>query len=448
MSSATGDLSRPPAELTRATSGRRAGIGTKVLPGTLGLPYSSDPARDSLWGVKENLRIGRIAGIPVGINWSVLVIVALVTQVLAAGVFPDEVKGYPTGAYWGVSAAVAILFFLSLAAHETAHALVARRYGVKIERITLWMLGGVTVLEGEPPTPRADLRVAGAGPATSAAAGLVFLLAGSVARGLSGPELLTAGFVWLGGMNLLLAVFNLLPAAPLDGGRILRALLWGRGRTRTAAAVTAARAGRVVGAGLLGLGLAELLLLDAVGGLWLMLLGWFILASAGQEEHTTVLRDKLGDLRMRDVMTADPVCGPAYFPVATFIERIALTHHHTAYPVVDFEGHVAGLVTLQQLASVRQTARESVRVSDVATPRQLLRTAAPGDRVVDVLAQPQALFGQRRILVFEGELLVGIVSSSDVAHLLQEAALRGSATGTKVPEQFTGPVQPHSPVGR
>ncbi len=411
------------------------------------MPWSFDPGQTSVVGVKENLRIGRIAGIPVGVNWSVLVILALVTQILATGVFPDQADGYPTGAYWAVSAAVAVLFFLSLAAHETAHALVAKRYGVRIERITLWMLGGVTVLEGEPPTPRADLRVAGAGPATSVGAGVIFLLAASVTHVLSWPDLLTAGLSWLGGINLLLAVFNLLPAAPLDGGRILRAFLWRRGRSRTDAAVAAARAGRAMGAGLLGLGLAELLFLDAVGGLWLMLVGWFILAAAGQEEQATVLKDRLGDLRMRDVMTPDPVCGPAYYTVDMFSERIALVRHHTAYPIVDFGGRVTGLVTLRQLASVPEQNRSSVRVSDVATPRDRLTQAKPDDRVFDVLSHPRSLAGEGRILVFQGgdggdgEDLVGIVSSSDVARILQEATLRAPAP--RVPDQ-TGVPAPAS----
>ena len=392
------------------------------------MPCSPEPAPTSVGRMKENLRIGRIAGIPVGINWSVLVILALVTQGLAVGVFPHEAKGYSPAEYWTVSAVIAALFFLSLAAHETAHALVARRYGVRIERITLWMLGGVTLLEGEPPTPRADLRVAGVGPATSAGTGLGFLVLASVTSALSGPSLLFAGFAWLGGINLLLAVFNLIPAAPLDGGRVLRAILWHRGRSRSEAAVAAARSGRVVGAGMLGLGLAELLLLNSAGGLWFMLLGWFVLASAGQEEQSTMLKDRLGDLRVRDVMTPDPVCGPAYLTVETFSERIALTHHHTAYPVVGFDGHVSGLVTLRQLGAVPVATRASVRVSDVATSLDLLTKADPDERVFDVLSRPQSLFGQGRVLVFEGEKLVGIVSSSDIARILQQATLRPTTT--------------------
>ena len=210
----------------------------------------------------------------------------------------------------GGGVAAAAIFFVSLLAYQLAHALVAHKAGVEVKGLTLWLFGGVASLGGESPTPRADFRIAAAGPATSLglAAGFAAVAGGLQLIGVAHIVVVAAS--WLSGINLMLGVFNLVPGAPLDGGRILRAFLWRRHGDRVRAAVTAARAGTVVGYGLIGLGLVEFLAGASVGGLWLVFIGWFILAAARAEEADTLTRDALGGLRVTDVMSPRPVVAP------------------------------------------------------------------------------------------------------------------------------------------
>ena len=257
--------------------------------------------------MRTTVRFGRLAGIEVGANWSVLVILILVAEGLAVGLLPDAVPDRSPFTYWATAIAVAVLLLGCLLAHELAHAIVAHRAGIQVEGITLWMLGGVTRLIGEPASARTDLAVAAAGPATSVAIGALLL---GAAVGLSAigvpattePSVALAGLAWLGWINLVLAVFNVLPGAPLDGGRILRALLWWRGGDRVRAAVAATRAGTVVGAALITLGVADALAGGAVGGLWLALIGWFLVAAAaaGTPRDAAAQRAGRRDGRGRD----------------------------------------------------------------------------------------------------------------------------------------------------
>ncbi len=204
--------------------------------------------------MNETLRLGEISGVRVGVNWSVLVIFLLIVFGLAAGRFPAESPGLPSAAYIAAALAAAVAFLLSLLTHEIAHAVVARRSGVEVHGITLWLFGGVARLGGEARDPATELRIAGVGPLTSLVLAGVFAAAGALAAVLDAQALVVGAFRWLAAINVALAVFNLMPAAPLDGGRILRAFLWWRRGDRVSAAVTSARAGKAFGFLLVGLG--------------------------------------------------------------------------------------------------------------------------------------------------------------------------------------------------
>lgn len=375
--------------------------------------------------MREHLRLGRIMGIPIGLNLSVVVIFALVVGMVATQTLPGAVHGYASGAYWAVGLLVGVLLFASLLAHEFAHAVVARRYGVKVKRITLWMLGGVTEFAGEPPTPTADLRIAAAGPLTSLAAGAAFGLVAGLSAGTGGPALLTAGFGWLAGINVLLGIFNLLPGAPLDGGRILRGVMWRRNHDRTRAALAADRAGRALGMVLVGLGLAELLFTtSSVGGLWLMLLGWFLMSAATGEARSTSQHAQLANITVRAALTPDPVCLPDYQSVDLALARV-LTNQHSAYPVVSFEGRPVGLVTASQLARLPATERAAHRVGEFAVKLARVPTAGPDEVLADVLDRAA---GRLPVLVIEGGRVVGMITARDTGRLLQRATLMGTSS--------------------
>ena len=300
--------------------------------------------------MKQSIRLGRVAGVPVGIHWSVAVIVGLMVAILGGQALPQMTPGQSPAAYWVVAIPGALLFVLALLAHELAHAFVARRAGVPVRSITLWALGGVSELGAEPPTARADLRIAVAGPATSlVAAGLFWALAVGVSAA-GGPAIGVAALVWLTYMNALLAVFNLLPGAPLDGGRILRAVLWMRHGDRSRAARTAAGAGRIIGGLLIGLGAAELIFWDGTGGLWLMVIGVFLISAASAEATAQTATDALGDLLVIDIMTPEPAIGAGWITVGDFIDRVAQHSAQTMFPVVGTDGALTGIVGLSRLS--------------------------------------------------------------------------------------------------
>lgn len=373
-----------------------------------------------------DIKLGSVAGFPLAMNWSVLVIAWLLTWSLATGSFPYDAPGHAEATYWVVGFAAAVVFFGSLLAHELAHALVARSAGIEVKGLTLWLFGGVASLGGESPTPRADFRIAVAGPATSLglAAGFAALASGLQLIGVA--HILVVAARWLSGINLILGVFNLIPGAPLDGGRILRSILWRRHGDRVRAAVTATRAGTVVGYGLIGLGLVEFLAGASVGGLWLVFIGWFILGAARAEEADTLTRDALGGLRVTEVMSPRPVVAPGWITVGEFIERYLFGSRHSAYPVEGSEGTIAGLVTLAQVRGLPPGERDSTRVVDIAVALGDVAVAAPGDSLVLLIERLTQDSGGRALVFDHGEL-VGIVTATDIARATQLRDLRGDS---------------------
>lgn len=372
--------------------------------------------------MRESLRLGRIAGFPVAVSWSVLVIVWLLAWGLAGGVLPRAAPGHSVGVYWLAGLAGALLLVCSLMAHELAHAIVARRAGVEVEGLTLWMFGGVATLKGEPPTPRADFRIAVVGPATSLALGLVFAFLSVVLDALGWGGLVASVAAWLASINVVLGVFNLIPGAPLDGGRVLRALLWARSGDRDRAAATATRAGQVVAYGLVTIGLMAFVSFDPVGGLWMMLIGWFVLTAARAEQAATTADHVLHGVLVRDVMSPDLQVGDARLSVEEFVDVQVLGGRHSAYPLVDGDGAVVGLVTLGRLRDVPAAARASTVVRDVALPLSAVARCAPTEPVADLLPRVTRESGHRA-LVFEEDRLVGIVTPTDVQHALEARQL-------------------------
>lgn len=372
--------------------------------------------------MQETFRFGRVAGIPVGMNWSVLIIAWLLAFGLASQALPELVPDQPATLYWLVGVLAAVGFFGSLLAHELAHALVARRHGVPVEGITLWVLGGVSRLGADTPDANAELRIAAVGPATSLGLGATGLVVTGALGALGAPDLLVAALGWLAGINLLLGVFNLAPAFPLDGGRILRALLWRHHGDRLRATGAAATAGRVFGYLLVGVGVLVFSAGVLVSGLWFMALGWFVLIAARGEEVRVQQQELLDHVTVRQVMSRDPVCAPAELDVATFLEHFVLRQRWSSYPIVDATGRIVGLVTLERLRQVDPTARHIARLADVAFRLDEVPVAAP-DEPLEALATRIAGSRAGRALVFDGGRLVGLVSRTDVARCLERRAL-------------------------
>lgn len=373
------------------------------------------------------MRVGKIAGFDLHIHWSTLVIFILLVWGLAAVQLPDQAPDAADASYVIAAVVAGIAFYLGLLAHEVSHAVMARREGIEVDSLTLWVLGGVAALRGEPRTPGADLRIAGIGPIVSLAVAVVAAAVAAALDAFDTAPLVVATVGWLAGINAALGLFNLVPAAPLDGGRILRAALWAWRGDRSWAATRAAWAGEAFGFLLIGLGLAGLLYPGA-GGVWFLVLGWFLLNAARREEAQAVMTSLLADVRLSSVMTRDPVTAPAGATVAELLDNYVLRSRHSAFPLQDAAGRPVGLVTLSHLRTVPPERRGMVAAGDVACPMSEVVTAAPDDRLTDLLPRLNAC-GEGRALVVEDDRIVGLITPTDVARALELAGLRRDAAG-------------------
>jgi len=383
--------------------------------------------------VDETFRIARIAGIPIGINWSVLAVFWLIAWSLAGDRLPGELPGESEAAYWTAGTLTAAAFLGSLLAHELAHAIVARRRGIDVAGITLWLFGGIARLRGEAVRARDELNIAIVGPLTSLGLAAAFGLLSEVLDGAGVAALSAAAARWLARMNLALAIFNMVPAFPLDGGRVLRAILWERGG-RARATGLAARAGRAFAYLLIGFGILRLGIRTDLGGLWLLFLGWFLLGAARSEESHVLLTDALSGLTARDVMSRDVVTAPSWLTVDSFIADYALQHRYATFPVIDFDGTVAGIVTLGGIKAVPEGQRAATRLRDIAAPFEAITRVGPDHPLPDLLERVENSAG--RALVLENGRLVGMVTPRDIGRALDVASLRGARLPARTPARF------------
>lgn len=369
--------------------------------------------------MKATVKLGRIAGVAVGVHWSVLAIVVLLVAGLSVH-FPDIAPGYPPAAYLLAAVVAAVLFVASLLVHEMAHAIVAQRNGVEVDGITLWLLGGVARLRGEAATPGADFRISAVGPASSLliAAGFYGLVWLGVVTDVNDLVLSVSNYLAL--INVVLAVFNTIPAAPLDGGRILRAAIWAWRGDRFTATMVAARAGRIFGFALIILGILQAID-GGFGGLWWVLLGLFVVTMANAEEQQTRLTTALAGVRVRDVMTANPETVDGDLTITDFLNHVALLRRHSSFPLLDAGGGLAGLVTFNRIRAVPAELRETTLLREVAAAPEEIPVARPDEPLTELLTR---LSGgtDGRALVFADQRLVGIVSPSDIS---RAAALHG-----------------------
>jgi Zn-dependent protease len=364
--------------------------------------------------VTSSIELGRIFGIRVGLNWSWLFALALIVWTLAEGVFPETNPGLSEATYAGMAVVAAVLFFVSLLLHELGHAVRARREGMEIDAITLWLFGGIARFKGMFPSAGAELRIAIAGPLVSLALGILFVVC---AWAIPSGGVIDGVAAWLGYINLTLLVFNLLPALPLDGGRVLRAALWHLkgdfgGATRVAAAI-----GRGFGLFFVALGLALLIFAGAFSGAWLAFIGWFLLQAATAEDRYALVSEALGGLRVTDLMIRDPVTVPAAMTLGRFMDEIAWSRRYTTYPVVE-NGTVLGLLAFRSVAEVSRSRWDDRSARDCLIPLDHVPVLHEDDAAIDALAKLSES-NVNRGLVLDGGRLAGLISITDLARALE-----------------------------
>ena len=368
-----------------------------------------------------SIRLGRIFGIEIGANWSLVFIFALIAWTLATGL-PADVPGQWAGAYWIAGAAGALAFYGCLLAHEMAHALVARRSGVRVAGITLWLFGGVSRLDGEPKSARAEALIAVVGPLTSL---LVAALAFGLSFATSTAPLVSDVFAWLALVNAMLAVFNLVPAFPLDGGRLLASVFWWRQGSRMRGVHSAVRIGRWIAYLMIALGVVGLFSGYVIDGVWLAFIGWFLLSAGSSEETGAAIKAALKSVPVSAAMSSPVVTIPDWLTVEQFLENVAPGHNFTTYPVHDPSGRLTGVVRLADLVRLRgaqggqggQGGQRDRRLSEVARPIEHVPVSRP-DEELAALVERAGNSLEYRVLVFDGGTLVGILSPVDIARLL------------------------------
>jgi len=362
----------------------------------------------------SSIRLGRLFGIEIGANWSLVFIFALIAWTLATEVLPLEVSNQPALAYWVAGGVGAVVFYGCLLAHELAHALVARRNGVKVAGITLWLFGGVSRLDGEPKSAGAEALIAGVGPLTSlAVAAVAFVLSL-----LPFPALADDLLGWLAFVNVALALFNLVPAFPLDGGRLLSSWFWWRSGSRQRGVHSAVQIGRVFAYLMIAFGVFELFTGQALNGIWIAFVGWFLLSAGSSEEMGSQVRGLLTAVPVSAAMTSPVVIVPDWLTVEQFLESIAPQHRFTTYPVHDPSGKLTGIVRLGDLARMPPQARAEERLRDRARPISEVPTSRPDEDLAALIQRVGAALEQR-VLVFDSSgRLAGIVSPADVARVL------------------------------
>jgi Zn-dependent protease len=378
----------------------------------------------------RSIRLGRLAGIPIGVQPLWLVIVALITVTLGAAYYPDEAPGIAPAAAYMLGLASALLLFGSILLHELGHAVVARRHGVEIEEIDLWLLGGVARMSGYPRQALDELRFAIAGPAVTL---LIAALFGAIALALPGSALrwLQALVAYQATINAAILVFNLLPAFPLDGGRVARALLWWRRGDISSATETAAAIGRGFGYGMIGLGVLAFAG-GGFGGLWIALIGLFVIGAAKAEENGLRVRLALSGRSAGRLMSCPAVTIPAATSVEEAVRAYFLTAKHPAFPVVE-NGRVVGLVDTGAIERVPVRERATTSVGEIADTDPSLVICEDED-VADMLERPAFLrIGRAAVVTADGR--IGLLSITDVNRVLQALELASGPTLPASPEQ-------------
>ncbi|MEJ8649162.1 site-2 protease family protein [Streptomyces sp. MS1.AVA.3] len=373
-----------------------------------------------------SVRVGHVVGVPLRMHWSVPLLVGLFAYGLGHQGLPVWTPGRSDAVYAVAGVAGAALLMGSLLLHETAHAATARRRQISVEDVTLWALGGTTRM-GRPQTAAAAFAVAVSGPLISLVIGGVALGAGIGLHEVSGWAVPSVVLAWLGWANLFLGVFNLLPAVPLDGGRVVQAVLWWRTGDRDRADLAASRGGQIMGMLLVAAGWISVLR-GAPGGLWIVFIGLFVMIVAGAERRRAALHTGLRGIPVSEAMSSPVVSGADWLTVQRFIDEVAVHSRHSALPLLDFDGRPSGLVQIRRLATVPGPERETVRVREVATPLSQCAVAAPDELLSEALDRVSMRTGAR-ILVVDAGYLAGIVTGKDIARLMRRNTLSGQQSG-------------------
>ncbi|MSQ25947.1 MAG: site-2 protease family protein [Dehalococcoidia bacterium] len=374
--------------------------------------------------MSASIRLGRILGIPIGLHYTWFVVFVLVTGMLATSYFPDAYPGWSNVQYYGIALITSLIFFASIVAHELGHSIVAMRNGIRVKSITLFVFGGVAQISKEADRPRVEFTIAIAGPLVSAALGGLFIGLYFLVRDASDPA--AALCFYLGEINLSVAIFNMIPGFPLDGGRVFRSLVWAvRGNFVRATRISAGL-GRGIGYLFIIGGLIVVLWRhDLVSGLWIAFIGWFLENAASASYQQVAAREALSGVRVEEIMTPDPPIIPGRVDLRTLVESYIAHTGKRCFIVSDF-GEWRGLVSLTDIRRVPRERWAETRVADIMVAKEKVATVRREEDALRAVALMEEL-DVNQLPVVGGNEIVGLVARDNILRLLQTKKRLGTA---------------------
>ena len=356
-------------------------------------------------------KIGKIMGIPIRMHFSWLIIFGLITWSLSTYYFPQAAPDLPTASYWMKGTLAALLLFASVTFHELAHSFVAQRYKISIESITLFIFGGVAQMKGEPSNPRAEFRIAIAGPLSSFFLSvLFFFLSGHTTGGIK------ALFSYLAQINLIIGVFNLIPGFPMDGGRVLRSVIWEKKKNFYYATQKASSIGQKIALFFIIFGIFSIFT-GIQGGLWLMLIGWFLYTAAQASYQKSTLQETLSGVKVKDIMTRDIVSLSPLISIDEAVNAYFLRYGYGGFPVIEGEKFL-GIVTLKEIKEVPRENWSRVKVSDVFVSHSTRWEVASEEDIMKAL-ELMITEDKGRIAVTKSKGLIGLITRNGIARYVQ-----------------------------
>jgi len=364
----------------------------------------------------RSITLFTLFGFEVKVDLSWLILAALITWSLASGIFPEYYKDLPGSSYWLMGAAGAAGLFLSIVLHELAHSLVARKYGITMRGITLFIFGGVAEMEDDPPSPRAEFFMAIVGPVSSALIGMLLFFVTFWAEQAGFPVAFKGVTAYLAWLNVVLAVFNLVPAFPLDGGRVLRSILWKWKNNLRWATAIASRVGSGLGLALIIAGVISFFWGNFIGGLWWFMIGLFIRSAAQRSYQQLLARGLFQSKKVKDFMVKEPLTVSRSTSLQEFVENYAYKYHFQMYPVLSF-GKLAGCVSVHNVASVPREEWPTQTISAImenCDENNAIDPEADANKALEIMNRT----GNSRLMVVEGDKLVGIITLKDMLKYL------------------------------
>lgn len=364
----------------------------------------------------KEIRLGKILGVEIDVTYNWFFIFGLVTVSLTFGVFPTQIPGLSQAIYLFMGVGTSLLFFASLLTHEIMHSVVGNRSGIPIKKITLFVFGGMAQMSGEPGDAGSEFRMAAVGPATSATLAGLFLLLSRGLEGAGAPELVWWPLVWLSEINFFLAVFNLLPGFPLDGGRIFRSAVWAVSGSMDRATKIASRIGQLIAFAMMSVGIWMFFLSNNIGGLWLVLIGWFLFQSAAGSQRQLVLQHAMHGVRVRDIMSTNVETVSPAVTLRELVDSFFMSYKYSKFPVTR-DGVVLGVVTLLDVKAVPEQEWAVTTIGDVLEPLTAAQYVDPDDQAL-LAFMKMAEHNTGHLLVIRDGLLVGIVTRTDLMRVI------------------------------